>query len=336
MSSLKQVIYNALYKIATPDKGAVEVVYETPEAARDDFIAKVMAELFPEDSSVVTVPTVVEKTPKKTNSPKKSPEEKVAEKEAKEAAKAAKAAEKEAKEAAEKAEKPAKSPKKSPEEKAAEKEAAKVAKEAEKEAAKAAKAAEKEAAKAAKAAEKEAAKAAKAPKSPAAEVPLPASPAPAAEPAKPVKQRVKPGPKPKPVIEGANIQKIDPTWRKHLKAAAKTAGKEHSKEMEAELLTFLNGMDKAAFDGAKAEEHVRAFLTPSPPMTGSNAAAALHTPPRAAEPEDVDAIEVEFKGKTYFVDPASKRVYEQDGEVSRGVGYVGMAAFADMEMPETE
>ena len=323
MSSLKQVIYNALVKCATPEHGVTSVEYETPEAARDAFIAMVMAELFPTEEAPqeAVVPIVVEAV-KAKKSPKKSPEEKAAAKAEKEAAKKAKAAT------------PKKSPKKSPEEKAAEKEAAKAAKaaakaakEAEKEAAKAAKAAEKEAAKAAakaaKAAEKEAAKAAKkAAKSPAkvADVPvLPASPKaePKAEP-KPKKAKAE-----KPA-EDANVQKIDPTWRKHLKAAAKAAGKEASKELETELLAYLNGLTKEAFNATKAEEHVKVFLAP--------AAAA----PQEEAPVNLEAIEVNFNGKTYFVDPVSKRVYEQDGEVFRGVGYAGMSAFEGLEVPEDD
>jgi hypothetical protein len=309
MSSLKQLIYSTLVKCATPVIGSVQPEYETPEAARDAFITMVMADLFPEES-VATVTMPVAETKTKIKTPKKSPEDKEAAKAAKEAAKAAK---EEAKAAAKAAKEEAKaaSPKKSPADKEAEKAAKAAAKEAEKAAAKAAKEAEKEAAKAAKEAEKAAAKAAKeAAKAPAA-VPLPASPKP---------KKSKP-------TEDANVQKIDPTWRKHLKAVAKTAGKEHSKEMEGELLTYLNGLTKDAFNATKAEDHVKVFLgaAPAPPA-----------PVQEAAPADLEAIEVDFKGKTYFVDPESKRVYEQDGAVYRGVGYVGMAAFAEMEMPEDD
>ena len=296
MSSLKQLIYSTLVKCATPTPGSVQPEFDTAEAARDSFIALVMAELFPEESvSTVTMPVAEPKI----KTPKKSPEEKEAAKAAKEAAKAAKEAAKAA------------SPKKTP----VDKEAAKAAKLAEKEAEKAAKAAAKEAekaaAKAAKEAEKAAAKAAKeAAKAPAA-VPLPASPKP---------KKGKPA-------EDANVQKIDPTWRKHLKAVAKTAGKEHSKEMEGELLSYLNGLSKEAFNATKAEEHVKVFLGVAP---------AAPAPVQETAPADLEAIEVEFNGKTYFVDPESKRVYEQDGEVFRGVGYAGMAAFAEMEVPEDD
>ena len=361
MSSLKQLIYNTLVKCATPAPGTVPDAFETAEEARDSFIALVMAELFPEhgssESAVVEVP-VVEAAPVASPAKKLTKEEKEAAKAAKEAekaaaakakeeAKAAKEAEKAAKEEAKAAAKLAKeeakaakaaTPKKSPEEKAAEKAAAAAekaaAKEAEKEAAKAAKLAEKEAAKAAaaaekaaakeaekaakeaaKLAEKEAAKAAKeaekaaakaekaaAKKSPAAAaVPLPASP--------------------KPEV---NLAKIDPTWRK----ALKEADKDHAKELEPELLKFLNAMSNAGFHGKTAREHVAAFLASRRPVAE----------PVAAAPVDLEVVE--FNGTDYYVNRETKRVYEgvmnAEGEltITRPVGYVGMADFKDMELED--
>ena len=186
------------------------------------------------------------------------------------------------------------SPKSSPEDKKAAKAAAK---EAEKAAKVAAKEAEKAAAKALKAAEKA----------------LPASPQKSAKKAKAAKP-----------AEDANLQKIDPTWRKHLKVAAKAVAKEVTKETEAELLAYLNGLGKEEFNATKAEEHVKAFLNvPS--------AAPVQTAQETVT--DLDAVEVEFEGKTYYVDTRTQRVYEQDGEVFRGVGYAGMAAFTAMEVP---
>jgi glucan-binding YG repeat protein len=335
MSSLKQLIYNTLVKCATPAPGTVPDAFETAEEARDSFIALVMAELFPEhgssESAVVEVP-VVEAAPVASPAKKLTKEEKEAAKAAKEAekaaaakakeeAKAAKEAEKAAKEEAKAAAKLAKeeakaakaaTPKKSPEEKAAEKAAAAAekaaAKEAEKEAAKAAasaaKLAEKEAAKAAKEAEKAAAKAEKAAakKSPAAAaVPLPASP--------------------KPEV---NLAKIDPTWRK----ALKEADKDHAKELEPELLKFLNAMSNAGFHGKTAREHVAAFLASRRPVAE----------PVAAAPVDLEVVE--FNGTDYYVNRETKRVYEgvmnAEGEltITRPVGYVGMADFKDMELED--
>jgi hypothetical protein len=317
MSSIKQLIINAIIKVSGENPALNREGEPTAEEVRDNFIALLMAELFPEESvepqpQEIDIP-VVEVAKK---SPKKTPEEKAAAKAEKEAAKAAKA---EAK-----AEKAA-TPKTSPADKAAAKEAAKAAKEAEKAAAKAAKEAEKEAAKAAKLAEKEAAKSAKKTakvEAKVADVPaLPASPKPEAQPevkaaAKPKKAKAE-----KPA-EGANIQKIDPTFRKHLKAGAKAVGKEATKELESELLAYLNTLDNEVFKTTKAEDHVKAFFAPAAPTTPQE------------EVKQVNAIDVEFQGKMYAVDPDTKRVYVKDGEVHRGVGYVGMAMFADLEIPE--
>jgi len=318
MSSIKQLIINAIMKVSGENPALNREGEWSAEEARDNFIALLVAELFPEESAepkpqeaVVPVVEVAKKSPKKT------PEEKAAAKAEKEAAKAAKAEAKAAKAA---------TPKKSPEDKAAEKEAAKAAKEAEKAAAKAAKEAEKEAAKAAKEAEKEAAKAAKLAEKEAAKSAKKTAKTVADVPALPPSPKAEAQPKPKKAkpAEDANVQKIDPTWRKHLKSAAKTAGKEATKELETELLAYLNGLTKEAFNGTKAEEHVKTFLAPAPAA------------PQEAAPADLEAVEVEFQGKTYYVDPESKRVYEQDGEVFRGVGYAGMAAFADLEIPEDD
>jgi hypothetical protein len=125
------------------------------------------------------------------------------------------------------------------------------------------------------------------------------------------------------VAEDANLQKIDPTWRKHLK---KAAGDKYAKEQEAGLLTFLNALDKAAFDAKRAEDHVKEFLAQSGPADGK---------------VEAEVIIVEFNGKEYYVNPETKRVYEGEGEYDdetetwttmKPVGYAGMAAFADVEL----
>ena len=130
--------------------------------------------------------------------------------------------------------------------------------------------------------------------------------------------------------EEPNLKKVDPTWKKHLKTVAKAQGKEVAKEMEAELLTYLNRLSKQEFSAKKAEDHVSEFLAPS---GASNAAAEQKTP--------VDLDVVEFNGHDYFVNPETKRVYEGEGKYDddtgawtsyKPVGYVGMAAFADMKL----
>jgi hypothetical protein len=129
------------------------------------------------------------------------------------------------------------------------------------------------------------------------------------------------------VEDKPNLAKVDVTWRKHLKTAAKAQGKEVGKEMETALLAHLNSLTQTAFNAQKAEEHVCAFL--AAPVAG------------AKVPADLEIVE--FGGKDYYVNAETKRVYEGEGEFDedtglwtswKAVGYVGMAAFADMEMPE--
>jgi hypothetical protein len=126
-----------------------------------------------------------------------------------------------------------------------------------------------------------------------------------------------------------NLPKVDATWKKHLKTAAKAQKVEVTKEMEASLLGYLNNMPKDVFNSKKAEEHVVTFLA---------------APPAAAPVEDKQPANleiVEFEGKDYYVNAETKRVYEGEGEYDdesgawtnyKPVGYVGMAAFAEMEL----
>ena len=120
-----------------------------------------------------------------------------------------------------------------------------------------------------------------------------------------------------------NVPKIDPTWRKCLKEA----DKEHAKELEPELLKYLNSISNAAFNDRTAKQHVAEFL-------------ASRAPAPAAPMEPIDLEVVEFKGKEYYVNRETKRVYVgvygEDGElkVTDGVGYVGMAEFKDMELDD--
>ena len=293
MSSIKQLIINAIIKVSGENPALDGQSEFSAVEARDDFIRLLMLELFPEETSVVTVST--EPVAAAAKSPKKAKKSKVAKTEEPAAPAPAPAS-------------PAKSPKDA---KAEAKAAAAAAKEAEK----ATKAAEKEAAKAAKTAAKEAKKATP-----------PASPVKAASPKKAAK-----APKAPKVVkpaEDSNLPKMDPTWRKHLKKADKAA----TKESESELLTYLNALTKEEFNAKKAEDHVAQFVA-------SRAAA-----PAAAVADDgkesADLTEIDFEGKTYFVNPESKRVYEGEGEYDdevgwtsyKPVGYVGMAVFEKMEV----
>ena len=147
------------------------------------------------------------------------------------------------------------------------------------------------------------------------EAPAPVVAAPVVAPAKEKKPRAK-----KAVPENANLVKIDPTWRKHLKAA----DKEHAKELEPELLKYVNSLTNEEFHAKTTEAHVADFVAS-----------------RSDDKGLTDMEIVEFEGKDYFVNPETKRVYEGEGVYDpatlqwtnyKPVGTVGMAAFTEMKM----
>ena len=294
MSSLKQLIFNALMKCATVYCDVPPPVFETAEAARDEFIRIVLIELFPEDPSVPA--TAVESPGRKKRGPMS------------EEAKVAMKAKRDATVAAKKGDSPVASPVVEEKPKAEEKpkKAKKVKAEAE--------------AKVEPVVDEEKPKAEEKPKK--------AKKVKAEAEAKPETVVEKKAKKVKPA-EDANLAKVDPTWRKHLK---KAAGDKHTKEQEAELLTYLNGLTKEEFDGKKAEEHVKTFL--------GEPEVAVVAPVVPIEKVDADLEVVEFNGKDYFVNPETKRVYEGEGEYDeevgwtnyKAVGQVGQFEFAEMKL----
>jgi len=143
-------------------------------------------------------------------------------------------------------------------------------------------------------------------------VEAPAAPAPPAKEKKPRKKPV--------ATENTNLAKIDPTWRKHLKAA----DKDHAKELEPQLLEYVNSLTNEEFHAKTTEAHVADFVA-------SRSDGKVLT----------DVTKVEFEGKTYFVNPETKRVYEGEGVYNEStqewtnykpVGYVGMGVFTEMKM----
>jgi hypothetical protein len=120
--------------------------------------------------------------------------------------------------------------------------------------------------------------------------------------------------------ENPNLAKIDPTWRKHLKAA----DKEHAKELEPELLKYVNALTNEAFNAKTSEAHVTDFVAS-----------------RSDGKVEAELEIVEFNGKDYYVNPETKRVYEGEGVYDEAtqtwtnylaVGYVGMSTFTHMKM----
>ena len=149
-----------------------------------------------------------------------------------------------------------------------------------------------------------------------AETPVPVE---APAPVEPAKEK-KPRAKKTAVPENANLAKIDPTWRKHLKAA----DKEHAKELEPQLLEYVNSLTNEEFHAKTTEAHVADFVAS-----------------RSDGKVEAELTEVEFNGKTYLVNPETKRVYEGEGVYNEStqewtnykpVGTVGMAAFTEMKM----
>jgi hypothetical protein len=132
----------------------------------------------------------------------------------------------------------------------------------------------------------------------------------------------KPGPKPKAAkAEGpVNLEKMTPTHKKHLKAIAEELKVE---SRDKEFLAYANGMSAEEWSGKTLDDHIRVFLTPTPP-------------PLAPPPTEFTVVE--FKGKEYLVDPETKFVYatsDEDDTVVRArdpVGVVGILEFAHMKI----
>jgi len=332
MSSIKQLIVNAIMKVSESNPAFDREDGPTAEEARDNFIKLLLAELFPEDSSVpapspkkaepvVAEPAVVASPGRKKRAPM-SDEAKAAMKAKREATIAAKKTTAEpaepAAEPAEPAAEPASPSKDSVAESPGRKKRAPMTEEA-----KAAMKAKKAATLAAKKA------AAGEPVSPPQQdsvVETSGSNAAAGGVSAPEPVKEKKARKPKPAGD-ANIAKVDPTWRKHLKHA----DKDHAKELEPQLLAYLNGLSKDDFNARKAEEHVADFIA-------SRVTKAVESDGKV----EAELTFVEFEGKEYFVNPETKRVYEGEGTCDadgnwtnyKGVGYVGMAMFADMKVED--
>ena len=291
--SLKQLIISAIIKVSEENPLLNHPDAKTANESRDQFIQLLMNELFPEaevESTHITVPVVPVEAPTPTK--KRGPMTE----EAKAAMKAKKAANAAAKQAAEA---PAPEPVvvEAPAAPTPTKKRGPMTEEA----------------KAAMKAKKAANAAAKA-----APVPEPAA-EPAAEPVEAPAKEKKPRAK-KAVPENANLAKIDPTWRKHLKAA----DKEHAKELEPELLKYVNSLSNEDFHAKTTEAHVADFVAS-----------------RSDGKVEAEVVPVEFEGKDYFVNPETKRVYEGEGVYDEAtqlwtnykpVGTVGMAAFTHMTL----
>jgi hypothetical protein len=108
---------------------------------------------------------------------------------------------------------------------------------------------------------------------------------------------------------------MNPTQKKHLKKVAEELKVEPK---DKEFLTYANEMSAEEWGMKTLDEHIRAFLMPTPP-------------PLAAPPKEF--IKVGFNGTDYLVDPETKFVYPStDKVVRKQIGIVGDGIFAQMDL----
>jgi hypothetical protein len=118
-----------------------------------------------------------------------------------------------------------------------------------------------------------------------------------------------------------NLEKLNPTQDKLLKKTAADGNVHFAIDTKVKFIAFMNAMDNKDFNSKKMEEHMKAFFAPKAPVV-----------------EEIPGIEMDYKGKTYLVDPSNGDVYEsstqEDGSViDKKVGKVGLLDFADMVVP---
>jgi hypothetical protein len=125
----------------------------------------------------------------------------------------------------------------------------------------------------------------------------------------PVKEKK---PRAKKEKEAQNLDKLNPSQKKVLKKISDTLDQK-------EFLAYVNGLSAELYSAKTFEQHAQDFVKPT--VVEEKVA-------------DRECVEVKFNGKTYYVDPKTKEVYVEDGEVDKLVGHVGALEFADMKMPE--
>lgn len=140
----------------------------------------------------------------------------------------------------------------------------------------------------------------------------PAEPKPEAEaPAAPVKK-----PRAKKEKGPVNKDKLTPTETKQLKKLLEEAKVEADKK---DFLAYLNGLTAEEYGPKTLEDHIKDFI-----KTRQGGVAA----PAPVEEKELDVVEIDLDGKTYYADKDS-RVYREEGGSYVFAGYVGMSAFAN-------
>jgi hypothetical protein len=303
MSSIKQVIVNAIMRIATPDPAVEAAVYESAEAARDDFVKKLLAELFPENPGMELPPVKVKKPRAKKAAAVDQLTDSLA---AMTVSEPAVAEEK----PAVTEEKPAKKPR---------------AKKDKAEASVAEPAAEGSNAAAVPPAEEKPAKKPRAKKAKA-EAEAPAAEGSNAAAAPPAEEKPAKKPRAKKAESGEAV-KLTAAQVTKAKEIAKTVGVEFDKK------AFLTWMGQLSEEERREplEGMVRAYLSPS------TSSAAAPSPQEVYA--DLECVAVEFEGEEYWVNPVSRDVFKTQvgpngkGEVDVKVGVVGLAKFEHMVVP---
>lgn len=127
-----------------------------------------------------------------------------------------------------------------------------------------------------------------------------------------------------------NLVRVDATWRPKLKAVAKKHGAAIVKETEAALCAYLNTLSKEDFNAKSGEEHVADFLT-APAAPSEFPATNPLTKVTRVEFEGKDYyVNLEtkriYEGEGEQDDAGNWTHYEP-------IGYVGMEPFVEMVLP---
>jgi hypothetical protein len=116
-----------------------------------------------------------------------------------------------------------------------------------------------------------------------------------------------------------NLEKLNPTQDKLWKKVAADSKVELTDDHKKRFLAQMNELDNTEYNTKKLETWMTEFFTPKEPEM------------KTAE---IEMFPVEYKGKEYGVDKNGD-VYETipGTDIDKKVGKVGMAHFADMQMP---
>ena len=136
---------------------------------------------------------------------------------------------------------------------------------------------------------------------------------------KAAKEEAKKAPKPKFV---GNIEKLNPTQDKLWKKIAADAKVDLTDDHKKRFIAAVNALDHTVYNQKKLEVHMAEFFVPK------------------QETKEEAMVLVEFNDKEYWVNKEGV-VHEtikqpDDTEIDKKVGHVGMAEFADMQMPADE